>query len=59
MSAGGSAQNTMRILQWLCNETHGFQIGTFYGGLGNDHKGSILEKLVRLAGVDVKYVIIS
>ncbi|XP_012219629.1 uncharacterized protein [Linepithema humile] len=54
---GGSAQNTMRILQWLCDETREFQVGTFYGGLGNDHKGSVLEKLVRLAGVDVKYAV--
>jgi len=51
---GGSAQNTLRILQWLCDETHESQISVFYGGLGNDQRGSILEKLVRLAGVDVR-----
>ncbi|XP_029174849.1 adenosine kinase-like [Nylanderia fulva] len=56
-SPGGSAQNTLRILQWLCDETHESQIGTFYGGIGNDQKGSILEKLVRITGVDVRYAV--
>lgn len=51
---GGSAQNTVRILQWLCDETHESQISIFCGGLGNDQRGSILEKLVRLAGVDAR-----
>ncbi|EGI63114.1 PREDICTED: adenosine kinase [Acromyrmex echinatior] len=54
---GGSAQNTLRILQWLCDETHESQISIFYGSLGNDQRGSILEKLVRLAGVDARYTI--
>lgn len=58
MSPGGSAQNSMRILQWLYDETNKSKITTFYGGLGNDSKGKVLEKLVRSAGVDVKYVII-
>lgn len=51
---GGSAQNTLRILQWLCDETHESQINIFCGSLGNDQRGSILEKLVRLAGVDAR-----
>lgn len=46
----------MRILQWLCDDSHESQITSFYGGLGNDQKGSILEKLVRIAGVDVRFV---
>lgn len=57
-SPGGSAQNTLRILQWLCDETHESQIGIFYGGVGSDQQGSILEKLVRITGVDVRFVII-
>ncbi|EZA60860.1 hypothetical protein DMN91_008028 [Ooceraea biroi] len=57
MCPGGSAQNTMRILQWLCDDTHESQIGIFHGGLGNDQNGSILEKLVRISGVDVRYAI--
>ncbi|KAL6425938.1 hypothetical protein ACFW04_008919 [Cataglyphis niger] len=56
-SPGGSAQNTLRILQWLCDETHESQIGTFYGGIGSDQQGSILEKLVRITGVDVRYAV--
>ncbi|XP_018339253.1 PREDICTED: adenosine kinase-like isoform X2 [Trachymyrmex septentrionalis] len=54
---GGSAQNTSRILQWLCDETHESQISIFCGCLGNDQRGSILEKLVRLAGVDARYAV--
>lgn len=59
VSPGGSAQNTMRILQWLCDETHEYQIGTFCGSVGNDQRASILEKLVQIAGVDVRFVIVS
>ncbi|XP_014487119.1 PREDICTED: adenosine kinase-like isoform X1 [Dinoponera quadriceps] len=55
VSPGGSAQNTMRILQWLCDETHECHIGTFCGAVGTDQRGSVLEKLVRLSGVDVRY----
>ncbi|XP_011638464.1 adenosine kinase-like [Pogonomyrmex barbatus] len=54
---GGSAQNTLRILQWLCDETYESQISIFCGSLGNDQRGTILEKLVRLAGVDVRYTV--
>jgi len=59
MCPGGSAQNTIRILQWLCDDSHKSPIGTFHGGLGNDHNGSILEKLVRISGVDTRFVFIS
>lgn len=58
MCPGGSAQNTMRILQWLCDSTNESHIGTFYGGAGNDQNGAVLEKLVRIAGVDVRFVFI-
>jgi len=54
---GGSAQNTMRIMQWLCDETHESQISIFCGSLGNDQRSSILEKLIRLARVDTRLVI--
>lgn len=47
----------MRILQWLCDETHECRVGTFCGGVGDDQRASILEKLVQIAGVDVRYVI--
>lgn len=57
VSPGGSAQNTMRILQWLCDDTHECHIGTFCGGIGSDQRGSVLEKLVRLSGVDLKFVL--
>lgn len=57
VNPGGSAQNTMRILQWLCDETHECRVGTFCGGVGDDQRASILEKLVQIAGVDVRYTV--
>ncbi|CAL7945129.1 unnamed protein product [Xylocopa violacea] len=57
ISAGGSAQNSMRILQWLCDETFQNQYCVYHGGLGNDSKGLMLENLVRSAGVDARYAI--
>ncbi|XP_012242193.1 adenosine kinase [Bombus impatiens] len=56
-NAGGSAQNSMRVLQWLCDETHQNQYTIYCGGLGNDSGGKMLEILVRSAGVDVRYAI--
>ncbi|XP_034195081.1 uncharacterized protein LOC117611252 [Osmia lignaria lignaria] len=57
ISAGGSAQNTMRILEWLCDETFKKRYGIYSGGLGNDSKGTTLKNLVRSAGVDTRYAI--
>ncbi|KAG7204790.1 hypothetical protein KM043_005197 [Ampulex compressa] len=56
-NAGGSAQNTMRILQWLCKDSCESQIGIYCGGLGKDANGVFLEKLVRSAGIDARYAI--
>lgn len=46
----------MRVLQWLCDETHQNQYTIYCGGLGNDSGGKMLEILVRSAGVDVRFV---
>ncbi|XP_012279852.1 adenosine kinase [Orussus abietinus] len=57
VSAGGSVQNTMRILQWLCAGPTRPAIGIYCGGLGMDFRGSVLENLVRLAGVNARYAV--
>ncbi|XP_001599233.2 adenosine kinase-like isoform X2 [Nasonia vitripennis] len=56
-SAGGCAQNTMRVLQKLCGKKNGPKICVYYGGLGKDSRGDILEELVRSANVDARYAI--
>ncbi|XP_076638394.1 adenosine kinase isoform X1 [Colletes latitarsis] len=57
ISAGGSAQNSMRILQWLFDDTFKHQYSIYCGGLGNDPRGAMLENLVRSAGVDARYAV--
>lgn len=57
ISAGGSAQNSMRILEWLCDETFKNRYCIYCGGLGNDSKGTTLKNLVRSAGVDARYAV--
>ncbi|XP_033216717.1 adenosine kinase-like [Belonocnema kinseyi] len=56
-SPGGCAQNTLRMLQWLCGGPNEPHVGVFYGGLGKDARGVTLEKIVRAAGVDVQYAL--
>ncbi|XP_043473272.1 adenosine kinase 2-like [Leptopilina heterotoma] len=57
VTPGGCAQNTLRILQWLCGGAQLPHIGVFYGSIGNDTRGSTLEKLVLADGVDVHYAV--
>lgn len=57
ISAGGSSQNSMRILQWLCDETIEKKYTIFCGGLGNDSRKPVLQNLVRSAGVDARYAV--
>lgn len=45
---GGSAQNTLRIFQWLCQKS---EIAYMFGGIGNDENGTILKQLVEYSGV--------
>ncbi|XP_014230925.1 adenosine kinase-like [Trichogramma pretiosum] len=56
-SAGGCAQNTMRLLQQLCGEKDGPQLCVYYGGLGNDVVGETLKEVVKSANVDARYAI--
>ncbi|XP_031840146.1 uncharacterized protein LOC116430324 [Nomia melanderi] len=57
ISAGGSAQNSMRILQWLFSNTLKNQCSIYCGGLGKDPRGAMLDTLVRSAGVDARYAL--
>lgn len=54
MSAGGSALNTLRILQKLCGRKDGPRLGIYYGGLGIDARGQMLKDLINKANVDAK-----
>lgn len=54
MSAGGSALNTVRMLQKLCGKKDGPKMCTFYGGVGIDARGQILKDLIGKANVDLK-----
>jgi sugar/nucleoside kinase (ribokinase family) len=50
--AGGAAQNTLRIFQWLL----GYPLySVFFGAIGNDDEGKLLEKLVKNSGVQTRY----
>ena len=57
VNAGGSAQNSMRILQWLFKSTFKGPCTMYCGGIGNDLRGVMLENLVRSASVDVRYAL--
>ncbi|XP_076664197.1 adenosine kinase isoform X2 [Andrena cerasifolii] len=57
VNAGGSAQNSMRILQWLFKSTFKCPCTMYCGGIGNDLRGVMLENLVRSASVDVRYAL--
>ncbi|XP_046431503.1 adenosine kinase-like isoform X1 [Neodiprion fabricii] len=57
ISPGGCAQNTIRVIQWLCGGQSGPQLGLFCGGLGNDSRGKILQDMVRAIGIDARYAI--
>lgn len=50
---GGSAQNTMRVLQWLLNIPKSTYM---IGAIGKDKQGFQLRKLVENDGVITKYV---
>ncbi|XP_069702765.1 uncharacterized protein [Periplaneta americana] len=49
---GGAAQNTLRIFQWLIQCPF---YSVYFGGIGNDGEGKLLEKLVKASGVETRY----
>ncbi|XP_015120230.1 adenosine kinase 2 [Diachasma alloeum] len=57
ISPGGCAQNTARILQWLCGGKSVSPVVVYCGGLGKDCRGSTLEKLVKADGIQTKYAV--
>ncbi|KAJ8668287.1 hypothetical protein QAD02_009950 [Eretmocerus hayati] len=57
MSAGGCAQNTVRMLQRLCGNENGQKLCIYCGGLGSDARGEILKKLLQSANIDARYAV--
>ncbi|XP_008556442.1 uncharacterized protein LOC103577541 [Microplitis demolitor] len=57
VAAGGCAQNTARILQWLCGGPKIPHVVIYCGGIGNDSRGTTLEKLVKSTGVETRYAL--
>jgi sugar/nucleoside kinase (ribokinase family) len=49
---GGAAQNTLRIFQWLIRYP---LYSVFFGAVGNDDEGKLIEKLVKNSGVETRY----
>ncbi|XP_023723267.1 adenosine kinase isoform X3 [Cryptotermes secundus] len=49
---GGAAQNTLRIFQWLISYPF---YSVFFGAVGNDDEGKLIEKLVKNSGVETRY----
>ncbi|CAG9863172.1 unnamed protein product [Phyllotreta striolata] len=52
--AGGCAQNSMRVLQWLTNKRHKASI---VGSVGNDEDAKLLKNLVEKDCVDTHYIV--
>ncbi|EFA07316.1 adenosine kinase [Tribolium castaneum] len=51
--AGGCAQNTLKVVQWLLDKKCA---ATMFGSIGGDSEGEILKKILREHGVDTNYV---
>lgn len=54
--AGGSVQNSLRVCQWLVQKPG---VAVFFGCIGNDEFGRILEDKARQDGVNVVYQVTS
>lgn len=50
--AGGSCQNTLRVVQWILRKP---KVATFFGCVGNDEYACKLEEKARADGVNVIY----
>ncbi|VVC33360.1 Hypothetical protein CINCED_3A008250 [Cinara cedri] len=51
-TAGGSAQNSLRVAQWVIKEPN---VAVFFGAVGQDKYSEILKLKANQEGVDVKY----
>ncbi|GMT23890.1 hypothetical protein PFISCL1PPCAC_15187, partial [Pristionchus fissidentatus] len=49
---GGATQNSLRVCQWMLNVPNKT---TFFGAIGNDSYGKLLNEKAREAGVNVQY----
>lgn len=50
--AGGSAQNTSRVIQWVVQKPN---VVTYFGCVGKDGFADILESIAKETGVNVRY----
>lgn len=50
--AGGSVQNTARVIQWLVKKPH---VVTYFGAVGHDSYSEILKERALSCGVNVQY----
>lgn len=50
--AGGSVQNTLRVIQWILNRPN---VSVFFGCVGEDENAEILENRARSDGVNCMY----
>lgn len=50
--AGGSVQNTLRVCEWIIQKPN---VAVFFGCVGTDECGKILEERARGDGVNVRY----
>ncbi|KAF0771454.1 adenosine kinase-like [Aphis craccivora] len=51
-TAGGSGQNSLRVVQWILNKPN---CAAFFGAVGKDRYSKILEREAISDGLDVKY----
>lgn len=51
-TAGGSVQNALRVAQWFLEKP---KVTTFFGCVGEDEYGKIIEAAARKDGVNVQY----
>ncbi|XP_076142512.1 adenosine kinase isoform X2 [Alosa pseudoharengus] len=51
--AGGSTQNTVKVAQWMIQKPH--KVATFFGCIGKDKFGEILQQKAEEAHVDAHY----
>lgn len=54
LAAGGCAQNTLRILQWLLDQTNSMKFCLYSGCLGKDSRGIALQEIVEASGVQTR-----
>ncbi|KAJ3648688.1 hypothetical protein Zmor_020471 [Zophobas morio] len=54
VTAGGCAQNTLKILQWLLKKEYSV---TMCGAIGGDSEGKLLEEILKQHGIEPHYIV--